>query len=245
MKVFSGTPTASDFSSYKVFEGLDEADLKPLAAKSQFIKTADGEVLLEEGEPTEAIYLIHEGAIAFFRDQGTGDQLLSQLGEKSFFGELGLFGLDKSVSVRSIGEGRLIEIGYRALEPFFEKFPSIHKRIENQATNMAVALELGRRQEVRIRIKQDIALELDDGTVMEVCLENLSPGGLCLTWVPPTWMVGEKVRFVLKFSHGILHLSGKVAWRYKKRVGIALERNLPNHTLVIQKTIRALLESAL
>lgn len=245
MKVSSDLPEVSALHLFKLFKGLGDSDLAPLCAKAEELLVEDSEVLLEEGEPPDAMYLILEGAIAFFRDKGGHEQLLSHLSAGEFFGELGLFGLDKPVSVRSVGESRLLQISYEDLEAFCKKYPSIHRRLEMSATNMAVALEFGRRQEVRIRIRQDVDLEFDDGTVLKVLLENLSPGGMCLTWVPSHWMEGEKVRFVLKLTHGILHLSGKVVWRYKKRVGIALDRNLPNHAMVIQKTIRSLLEASL
>lgn len=237
-------PKESELRIFKVFEGLEDGDLEPLCERSRYVQVSDGDVLLEEGEPTESIFLIHEGAIAFYRETGAGDQLLSHLGERSFFGELGLFGLDKAVTVRAVGDSTLIQITYELLEVFFETHPSIRKRFEMSATNMAVALELGRRQEVRIRIQQDIALQMDDGSEVEVRLENLSPGGVCLTWVPAHWMVGERVRFALKLPQGLLHISGKVVWRYKKRVGIALERTLPNHSQVIQRAIRAFLEAS-
>lgn len=238
-----GLPQASDLRLFKLFHGLSDDDLAPLCAVSRFIDVADGKILLEEGDFLESIFLITEGAFAFFREGESGEQLLSHLGVGSFYGELGLFGLDQSVSLRSVGDGQLVEIPHKALRSFCETHPSIHRRLEISATNMAVALELGRRQEVRIRIHQQVDIELDDGTVVDVLLENMSPGGLCLTFVPQTWLVGEKVRFVLKAPPGILHLSGKVVWRYKKRVGIALDRNLPDHGMVIQKTVRAFLEA--
>ncbi len=243
--VSSGRPNAADLRSFKLFQGLDDEDLAPLCAVSRCIEVSDGEILLEEGDSLHAVFLITEGAIAFFREGESGEQLLSHLGVGDFYGELGLFGLDKSVLLRSVGDGQILEIPHEALRSFCKTHPSIHRRLEISATNMAVALELGRRQEVRIRIHQKVDLELDDGTVLEVSLENMSPGGMCLTWVPKTWMVGEKVRFVLKAPPGILHLSGKVVWRYQKRVGIALDRNLPDHGMVIQKTVRAFLEAGL
>lgn len=241
----NGLPEASDFRLFKLFQGLEDTDLEPLCSVSRFVDVDDGEILLEEGDPLNAIYLILQGAIAFLREGESGEQLLSHLGAGSFYGELGLFGLDRSVSLRSVGTGRLVEIPYGTLRSFCKTHPSIHRRLEISATNMAVALELGRRQEVRIRIHQEVDLELEDGSVVTTLLENLSPGGMCLTWAPEHWAVGEKVRFVLKSPRGILHLSGKVVWRYKKRVGIALDRNFPDHGMVIQKTVRAFLEKAL
>lgn len=235
----------SELRLFRVFQGMDDADLAPLGAKVQVAVVEDGQVLLEEGEPTDSLYFIKKGAIAFFKDKGGDEQLLSHLGVGRFFGELGLFGLDKPVSVTAVGEGCLLKISYDDIGSFLKRHPSVHRRLEMSATNMAVALEMGRRQEVRIRISQDVVLELDDGSPLEVLLENFSPGGMCLTWVPPHWIKGEKVRFVLKLPQGILHLSGRVVWRYKKRVGLALDRNLPNHAMVIQNAIRSLLESSL
>lgn len=95
---------ATDEIATMAREGLAEnllvrgvpADLLPeICAIPQLVGYADGEVIFEEGDPPDYLYLIAKGAVRISkRGRGGQQETLSHLREGDFFGEMGLFDPD-------------------------------------------------------------------------------------------------------------------------------------------------------
>ncbi len=79
-EVFPRTPLFSDLGPAQLAELVQKVDLVELAA---------GEVLFEQGESADALYVISEGAVAVI-SEGPPRVQLTRLGEGEFFGEIGL-----------------------------------------------------------------------------------------------------------------------------------------------------------
>ncbi len=71
-----------------LFSDLSEPDLVELVTNCQIEQREAGEVILCEGEPGDAMYIIAEGAVRVVRGQPPVD--LARLGEGAFFGEIAL-----------------------------------------------------------------------------------------------------------------------------------------------------------
>ncbi len=71
-----------------LFSDLSEPDLVELVTNCQIEERQPGEVILCEGEPGDAMYVIAEGAVRVVRGHPPVD--LARLGEGAFFGEIAL-----------------------------------------------------------------------------------------------------------------------------------------------------------
>ncbi|MEM9595951.1 MAG: cyclic nucleotide-binding domain-containing protein [Acidobacteriota bacterium] len=241
-----------DLSKIALFEHLEPEALSLLAADFTAVEVEDHQVVFEEGGSSEAFFVVRSGALAVYRDAvGQPVRLLTRLHPGDFFGELGLLGNGRhGASVRASEPTVLLRLGKGGFTRFLERHPEIQLRLQLAAAsrhsqNVATALELGRRREVRIRCRQDVPLEIDGGERRTVTLENLSLGGLCMTGAPESWKAGDEVGFGLGLREGVLSLKGRVCWKRDASVGIAFVDKSANHDMIIQMAIRLMLESSL
>jgi putative ABC transport system ATP-binding protein len=77
---------------------------------------ADGEILFRQGDPSEFVYIVEDGVIHIARDLADGgEELLAELGEGTYFGELGpLFGLRRSATARAVGPTTVLGLSLTA-----------------------------------------------------------------------------------------------------------------------------------
>jgi putative ABC transport system ATP-binding protein len=73
------------------------------------VEVTDGEVIFEQGERGELVYVIESGAVAIERRRSDGStEELARLGVGEYFGELGpLLGFPRSATARALTAGRL------------------------------------------------------------------------------------------------------------------------------------------
>lgn len=76
-----------------------------LAAAAQVFTAKDGDVLFQEGDPADSIYLVLQGSVKLTKRDSTGkEQFLTSAGEDDFFGEFGVLdGLPRSAGARVVG----------------------------------------------------------------------------------------------------------------------------------------------
>lgn len=264
MQVTGQPISPAELGSFEVLENLDDGALEQLAAWLIEIRVEADEIVARQGDPAEAFYLLLQGEVEVFRDAvGEPIATLARLHGGAHFGELGILGVGvRTASVRAVGPCRLLRISKSDLLAFLQGRPALRRLLQDSAArrhsaNIAAALALGRRREVRIRLAHKVMLELKEKSAPEdpldaihletvhletVHLEDMSIGGLCLKGAPEAWRESRPVRFGLCLRNGILPLAGRIAWRRDTRVGITLDKLTPNHDMLIHMTIRALLE---
>lgn len=232
-----------------LFEDLDDDELRRLARRFVDLEVPTHGVIAREGEEAAGFYVIRSGAVAVFRDAISKPvQLLARLGRGQYFGELSLYGGGRhSASVRASEPSRILRISRDDFLAFLAEHPATEQKFQHaaarrHAANVAMALEHGRRREVRFRCSHPVVLEMPNGAPRRAVLENLSLGGASLRKAPPEWRVGERVSFALGLREGQIHLVGRIAWRIDDTVGIAFIKTLANHDMIIQMAIRVLLE---
>ena len=73
------------------------------------LRLDSGEVLFRQGDSSDLVYVVEEGAVEIFRETvGGGREVLGHRGPDGCFGEMGpLFGLPRSASVRAVAATRL------------------------------------------------------------------------------------------------------------------------------------------
>ena len=263
MKIIGQSTDPADLKKIELLAQLDDDALEQLMPWLVEMQAEPGEVVARQGDPAEAFYLLRQGEIELFRDAvGEPVATLARLYGGAHFGELGILGVGvRTASARAVTPCRLLRISKSDLLAFLQRQPELERRLQDSAArrhsaNIATALALGRRREVRIRLAHQVMLELEDGApcgdrpdthldakrLETVRLEDMSVSGLCLDGAPEAWREAHPVRFGLCLRNGVLPLAGHVAWRRSTRVGIALDKLSPNHDMLIHMTIRALLE---
>lgn len=239
---------SEELQKVEPFSELDEAALKRLAQEFvEFYLPAEYPVF-QEGMELGTFYVVKEGQVVVYRDViGKPVQLLARVGPHEYFGEFALFTHSEStISARTTEPCRLLKIDKAALLAFLEGYPSLTLKLQMAAAkrhsiNAAAALELGQRNEVRIRIDREVVLTLQDGTVHFAVLDNLSPGGMSLQHAPNDWKEDDRVSFQLNLQNGSLPCHGRITWRKGRMVGLAFTDTAGEHERLIQQSLRQLL----
>lgn len=92
-----------------MFRDLESDELAEIVRIMQIQRVRDGQVIFREGEPGDAWYVIHHGAVAVTKARLLGpSEELARLHERACFGEMALIdGSPRSATVRSVGDGTL------------------------------------------------------------------------------------------------------------------------------------------
>ncbi|MEO1368015.1 MAG: cyclic nucleotide-binding domain-containing protein, partial [Acidobacteriota bacterium] len=225
----------------------EPGDLEELGSDFERVRVASHTRLYSSGDPVDHFFVITRGEVSIFRDEvGRPLQLQARLGPGEFFGEMGLFGGDQRSSARSSVPTELLRIGKGILLAFLDRRPALAVKIQVAAArrhseNVAAALDLGQRQDVRIRLGRRVLIE----TPLRqhaARLENLSLGGLCVRDVPASWQPGAEVSFTLTYQESSLDVKARVSWREETAAGLAFCEKAPKHEEAVQRLLRRLLE---
>jgi CRP/FNR family cyclic AMP-dependent transcriptional regulator len=85
-------------------------------AMERVVELADGDVVVEEGEPGHELFVIRSGAIEIYRSRPDGEQVLGRLERGDVFGEMSVLeSLPRDASARAVGATTLLAMGRGAL----------------------------------------------------------------------------------------------------------------------------------
>jgi CRP-like cAMP-binding protein len=85
-----------------LFEHLDELELSELVHALEIVHLSPGETLFRSGDPADAWYVVFQGRIGVFREDGEGLHHLADLGPRAAFGEMAaLDGSHRSATARA------------------------------------------------------------------------------------------------------------------------------------------------
>lgn len=237
--------------SVPLFEALVDEELTLLATQCSVRRFDAGDRIFRQGEPADGLYVIEHGAVSIVNDRvGEPVQRLARLGPGGYFGEMGLLDSgERSATAIASEESSVIHVRKQDLIGLLQQRPLLAVKlraaiIRRHGHNVASAVELSGRREVRTRIDAAVELELPDGSALPVRLENLSPGGACLRDLPDGWRQGLSVRFSIRMPEGEppLRLEGVVAWRSGPSGGIAFRHHdPPKDEETVRRAIRSLL----
>ena len=90
----------------------------------------DGEVIVRQGDVGDSMYVIQDGKVEVFTEQGGVEVHLAIHGPGAFFGEMALFDRDvRSATVRALGEARILTIDKKNFMRRVHEDPSLAFRI--------------------------------------------------------------------------------------------------------------------
>ena len=119
--------TAQILSALPVFAGLDERSLQAIAVLARELSAPAGTILIREGDPATAFYVIVKGTVHVERD----GRVIRSLSEGSFVGEIGLVeGSLRTATVTCAADCEFLEFGAFELGRVLETFPTVRARIE-------------------------------------------------------------------------------------------------------------------
>lgn len=91
---------------------------------------ADGEIIIKQGDEGDCLYVIQEGRVAVIDESSGAETKVAELGEKEFFGEMGLFEKDvRSATVKAIGDAKVLTIDKKNFYSTIQKDPSLAFRL--------------------------------------------------------------------------------------------------------------------
>lgn len=110
----------------KPFAALDAPGLAILAERAGERSASAGEVVVEEGEPGDTIYVVCEGHVEVARGEGTDEVVVATLGPGEFFGEMApLSGRVRTATVRAAEETLLVFVRGKALQLLIQYAPDV------------------------------------------------------------------------------------------------------------------------
>ena len=96
----------------------------------------DGEVIIQQGEVGECMYVIQDGTVEIFQTKNGNDIHLNFLKEGDFFGEMAIFEQEvRSASVRAIGDVRILTIDKKNFLKRIHEDPSLAFHIVKTLSN--------------------------------------------------------------------------------------------------------------
>ena len=231
-----------------LFASLQQKELEILEEQFDEIAIASHTRIYRHGDAVNYLYVIRSGEVSIFRDQiGKPVALLARLESGDFFGQIGFFGsYERSATARTGTPTRLLRISKEALLDFLNDQPAVALRIQVAAArqhsmNVASALDLGMRKEVRIRLDRRVLIETEAGN-QPAMIQNLSLGGLALSLAPSSWEPGARVKFALCYQDLRARFSARVSWQEEDTVGLAFtDPSSTEHEEKVQKLLRRLL----
>jgi CRP-like cAMP-binding protein len=109
-----------------LFAGLDERSLQAVAILAHEAAFTAGDVLMVEGEPGEAFYVIVEGTVRI--DQG--DRTVRSLTAGGFLGEIALVERrPRTATATCVTDVRLLEVRAHEFERLLDTLPAVHERV--------------------------------------------------------------------------------------------------------------------
>jgi CRP/FNR family cyclic AMP-dependent transcriptional regulator len=117
-----------------LFSGLDDEVAEALEASMSSTSLRRGEILFNEGDDGDQLYVVTDGKIKLGRTSPDGrENLLAILGPGQMFGELSFFDPGpRSATATAVTDVELKSLGHEALSPVLNAHPDVAHALLNQ-----------------------------------------------------------------------------------------------------------------
>jgi CRP-like cAMP-binding protein len=114
-----------------IFQGVDPEAAEALAKEMEIVEIRKGEVLFNEGEPGDSLYIVLSGKLKIGRKAGDGRQnLIAVMGPSDMLGELSLFDPGpRTATATAVVDSRLARLRKQALRPWLTDRPEIAEQL--------------------------------------------------------------------------------------------------------------------
>jgi signal transduction histidine kinase len=108
-----------------LFAGLPDEDLDNLYGMAELVHLRAGQVLMEEGDPGDSLYIATEGRFEISKRTGERDVVIAGSGAGDVIGEISLLeGSPRTATVRAVSDARLVKISRETFTQLLERSPS-------------------------------------------------------------------------------------------------------------------------
>jgi CRP-like cAMP-binding protein len=116
------------FANARFLRMLDTEGRKRLLAAAEARRYQDGEIVVREGEPGDALYVIVSGLAAVSADNLGAEKALNELADGQFFGEMAVItNQPRSATVTAKGELQLLRIPKDAVLSILKDYPKVRE----------------------------------------------------------------------------------------------------------------------
>jgi signal transduction histidine kinase len=143
--------TLEALRSAPLFAGLADADLERLAATVERQQLAPGGLLIREGDPGDAMYVVVSGELEVTKRVGATEQPLARVGPGAIQGEIAaLQGTERQASVRAVTEVEVLRIPREGLLALLDSGPDAALALVRTVLERLRSLELFVRQREKL-----------------------------------------------------------------------------------------------
>jgi len=236
-----------------IFEGVAREKLL-LADKAVEERAChSNEVIYRTGDPCDGLYVIERGAVLFRAERvGQPVERVKELGAGEVFGEKEVCEeTPRELTLRSLGESVLLRLPLEPLRRLMADHPLLETAlrtlaIRRRSAQLRASLGSSSRKEPRIWVDRPVRLTLaGGGEEVRALLEDLSPGGACLSGAPAAWRPGQRLALSIGLDGqpALLHVSAEVRWSQRGSVGLAFENTGPVHRRAVEAALRVLTQA--
>lgn len=109
-----------------MFAAIDPEHLHAVDTGANWVRLRGGDTLFQQGEPSDALYVVIHGNVEVLVADGAGERLVEVAGRGACLGEMGLLaGESRTASVRAIRDCELVRITYQAFEELVQFRPEL------------------------------------------------------------------------------------------------------------------------
>src|SRR5215813_6116100 len=114
-----------------IFQGVDPDAAEALAKDMEIIDIRKGDIVFNEGEPGDSLYIIMSGKIKLGRRAADGRQnLIALMGPSDMVGELSLFDPGpRTATATAVTDARVARLRKPALRPWLTNRPEIAEQL--------------------------------------------------------------------------------------------------------------------
>jgi CRP-like cAMP-binding protein len=114
-----------------IFQGVDADAAESLAKELEYVEARKGEVVFNEGDPGDSLYIVLSGKIKLGRRAADGRQnLLALTGPSDMIGELSLFDPGpRTATATAVTDTRLARLKKSSLRPWLNNRPEIAEQL--------------------------------------------------------------------------------------------------------------------
>jgi CRP-like cAMP-binding protein/Fe-S-cluster-containing hydrogenase component 2 len=140
--------------SVPIFSSLTPQFIDTLRDRVELIRYAPGEVIVKQGDPAHAFFLIRLGFVKVTENYPGGELVLSYLSKGNYFGEIGLLGGGiRTASCTALDHVEVVKIKADVFSEMLQKFPAIDASLRQAAAR--------RQRENKERFKQVSSVPVD------------------------------------------------------------------------------------
>jgi len=143
-----------DLATIRLFEGLPDAALRALAAKSTRRTLAANALIIREGDAPDSLYVILKGSVrVYLTDEKGAELLLATKGPGEYFGEMMLDDRPRSASVAAQEPCELGVIPRQHFTAFLLEQPEVGLRLIRDLIRVGRGMNVRSREELSSRDK--------------------------------------------------------------------------------------------